>query len=801
MNKIVAILFFIFICSTIHAQNKIVGKVQDTKQYPIINAFILVYQTSAQPPMLQLQTDTAGKFQLEAPLLNTWYIKIAAYGYKDTTIVFNEQLSKSTKPLLVTLADGAKTLQGITVNGNKPLITQKIDRLVFNVENSISAAGSDAWETLKKTPGVTVGNGSIALIGKSSVQVMINDKLVQLSGEDLMNYLRSFSADEIAQIEIITTPPAKYDAAGNSGIINIKMKKRHQQGVQGSVRTAYEQQSYARFSGGGNINYGYDRWNIYGNVNYAKGSRSADENISSDYPGLARKESSTRRDYSNSLLYTAGMDYELSKRAVIGIQYTGGQTKPDIRENNMVLFYRGNDHIGLDSTSATSAYSHRLAHLNTINLNYEWKIDSSGRKLNADVNYFGIGTSKERNAITNNFFDNQQPTGFYEQPRTNADLKIDIFSSRLDLDWPTKWANLTFGGKVTTAKNESENIQAYKIADAYVEDKDKSNQFVYKEQVQALYASGEKEFGKISLQAGLRGEFTQTNATSIKLAQQNKNNYFNLFPTAYAQYSFNEANQVNINYSRRIDRPGYTQLDPFRWYTTPKSYSEGNPFLQPSYSSNVELNYMLHSKYTFGAYYQHVSNISAQAAYFDTVSQVRYFKIDNIGESRNVGVMVSASLKLTKWWESTNQIHGYYSTFITSYYGGESIQYDNLSFYAETNNSFILNKHRTLLAEVRYTYQYRQQVDFSVSQPTQNLSAGIKLQLLKNRLLLALNGNDILATNKVRSVNKFLPISINNYYDDRNVRLSVTYRWKSKTAKEQRQRSTGIEEEKKRTNQ
>jgi hypothetical protein len=771
------------------------GKVTDSKgtviDYAIVELHALVDSSIIKTEV----SDSNGKYNIILPSMIHSYLKVTALGFaSQTKVIYDTTLTQ----LDFVLNEASHEIGEVTISVQKPLIERKIDRTIFNVSQSISAIGSDGLDAIKKAPGVNVSNGDISLIGKSTVNILINDKLIQLSGDDLVNYLRSLSTDNISRIEVITTPPAQYDAAGNSGLINIVLKKNKSDGINGLLRVGYQQATLGTLTTGGNINYHHNKVSANVGMSYNYGAILPKENSTTYFPSQTFESTDKRKDTRNSLQATLGLDYELHKGGVIGFQYIGAYARPNISEQNNVVVRQSNN---LDSILYTNAYSKRLFHSNNINLNYAWDIDSIGRKLTVNLNQMWYGNNQDRRFISKNFYGYEiNPTGYESDNKTLGNQSIKITTAQVDITHPTRLLLLSYGGKISFINNNSANTFFHLQHNEYQKDASLFNQFSYTENIQALYVSASKEIDRWSFQAGLRGEFTQTKGQSIRNNQTNTNSYFELFPTLYTQYAFDKDNAVNFNYSKRIDRPGYSSLDPFRWYITPYSYAEGNPFLQPSFNHNFELSYTCKQHYTFTAYYQRTVQTFSQASYLDTIRNIQYVKVDNLGNINSFGLTSGTTLNLIHWWEARVELSGYYNHFKSQYYNGIIKEYGRPSFTIQNNNSFTLNSEKTILGELGFNYFQGYQSEYYEVKASANVSAALKVLLLKKQLTISIGINDILATGKYQAKNLYNLTTQDNYYDSRNLRLMLNYKLGNKKLKEVRKRETGIETEAGRTN-
>lgn len=774
----------------VSAQQFLKGKVTDSRQESIPGALIEI-QAADSTFLVADYADSTGNFLLVLPGDKAFFAKVSMIGYTP----FGERVSpagKDTLSLHVRLEPAGKMLEGVTIQSRKAVIERKADRTVFHVDNSISAIGSDAYDILKKTPGVQVSNGNVSITGKSTVSIMLNDRLVQVSGAELESMLRSMPAGNISRIEVITAPPAKYDAEGNSGIINMVTKKSVQNGFNGNVTLSYEQRTKGSQNLQSAFNYQQGKLNIYGNINVNRFRFISRQQTNTEYPEQKQEQI---LDQDNRPFYTwsqVGADYTVGPRSVIGFLYTLGtmDTKRDEDIRTGVLRVPSGF---TDSTMATNAFATDKGRRNVFNLNYDWRIDSLGKKLSVNTDYFTRQGNKTRNFTTGNFYTDGTGTGTRSDNHTSGQQNTDIMTTRADLEWPTGFALLSAGAKASWIHNYSNNAFSTLSGTGYVTDAGKTNSFDYRENTQAVYISARQTWGKWNTQLGLRGEYTQTHGRSITLNQDNTRDYFKLFPSAYLQYKANKNHSWNINYTRRINRPSFWNMNPFRVYSTATAYEEGNPFLQPSFSNNIEAGYAFQSLLAFTAFVQKVDAYATRVSIMDTASNAFHFSQANAGNELQYGLTGSLSISPVSWWENTTQLSAIYNRFYSSYYD-QQVRYGKPSFAIETGNTFTLNASQTLLAELNFEYSGRKQEDFDIQHSYCNLSAAIKVLCLHRKLTFALNMQDILKTDIWRLSNQYNGTFQNAYPDNRCLRLSLTWKFGNQSIKEKRARTQNTDE-------
>ena len=526
-------------------------------------------------------------------------------------------------------------LKGVTIIAKKKLFERKIDRLVFNVENNISATGLDAYELLKITPNLRVNNDVITIPGKNKLAIMINDRLVQLSNEELINYLKTISSNDIKKIEVITTPPSKYDAEGNSGLINIVLKKITTDNWKSTLRSSFGVATYTSYNNGVNFSFKKNKILLQSDINYNNGSWL--KTNTNTYSYIDRKwidNSETKENY-NNLSSRLNFEYNLSKKITTGVQYFLNKSNLNVYDNSISLVNYFNN-INQNFNISTEGETKPKNISQSINLYSVYQIDSLGKKISFDIDYFNFNNELKRNFYTNQI---QLSSNSLYSAINSGDQDVNNFSIRADTELPLKFANLSFGGKISWIKTNN-NVKLFNTTTGIpVFEPNQSDEFEYNENIQALYFSINKKIKKWETQLGIRFENTTTEGNSISLNQVNTNNYSKFFPTAYISFTPNDNYSFSLNYSKRLSRPPYGRLNPFKWYNSAFSFKQGNPFLQPSFTDNVEFNFNYKNNWNSTLYYS-----STKAGYeyitilnnntnFQETKPFNYYNTNSIGFS------------------------------------------------------------------------------------------------------------------------------------------------------------------------
>ncbi len=735
-------------------------------------------------------SDENGAFSIKTKKENV-YLEISFVGFI-TKKIYPTQATIGT----IVLEEDGQQLQEVVVTARKKLIQQKVDRLIFNVENTVAGTGGTAVDALKATPSVNVETDKLAIVGKGTVRVMVNDRIVQLSGSELNAYLSTIASDDIKNIEVITTPPSKYDAEGNSGLINIVLKKSKENSWNNQIRTSYTQATYPLFNFGNTFNYNKDKLSLIASFNRTIGHTAQFNEFDIIYPSASTATNLDMKNKEDLISGRLGLDYNVTNNATIGILYSGSFEDKGIADDGVT---RMNDGNGTYTVNEGNAETTRKNH--SINAHYVQKLDTLGRKLSIDVDYFNFNNSSNRNFSSEQFITNQS----YFEAENSTNQKIKNYSGKIDMVHPNKWANFSYGIKTTITKTDSDVAFYNTTTGTPIFDPTQSNEFMYSENINAVYADMSKPLGeKWQTKIGLRFENTRTKGVSKTNNQTDINSYNKLFPSVFIGYTPSSVNMFNLSYSRRIQRPSFERLNPFRFYINSISYQEGNPFLRPQISDNLELKHIYKGKLISKAFVSYVDNgyfniIKAE----DGAQQRIVVTFDNFYTAYNYGVTETFIYNPTKWWNTTTQAT--LSKMDTQYKDGfnldaELVSQWNFQFY--NRNTFHLNEAKTVQAETTLIYASPQKLMyFSVSEMV-SLDLGLKFSLLDKKLNCTLALNDILKR-KATSVNtktNGIDQTYYNYFDTRSVKFSLNYSFGNKKIKV-KQRNSGNEAEQNRAKQ
>jgi len=793
MKKLTLLLIFCFPLITLAQLRK--GLVTDKTGEPIDGATIGLRRGDS---TLAIQTSKNGLFSFPQLFKGSYMLKVNAVGYKNTVQALNLPMDS----VVIVMISEDRTLEQVTVSASKPLIVRKIDRVIFNVENSIVASGATVWDALGKAPGVQTRFDGGVTANNKGVVIYMDDKPIRLSGEDLAAYLRSLPSDNIAKIEIIANPTARYDAQGGA-VINIISKKPKGDGFNVVLSSGYTQSTYSSYNPSTVFNYRKDKLNVYGSYGYSrrKKDHTESEYIIFDSPGnyadWKNDKSGIRSGNANS--YKIGADYNLTDKQVIGI-LVNGYNGVNSRPNNTLTTIVNNHSAVPDSILHTQNVSNGKAYQYSFNVNYKIKLDTNGRNINVDLDYVPYQNKNSQQVDTYGTLGNGNLLPDNYHIFTPSDQNIDIYSGKLDYS-DKFWKKWTFESGVKYSSIRTRNSFDFYNNPATGPElvPNRSDRFEYAENISAVYASISGDAGKWSFEGGLRGEYTRTKGKSLVLNTNNQNHYFKLFPTLFVAYKMNKDNEIKLVYNSRINRPEYWRLNPFKSYTSPYTYLEGNPALQPAFIYNGELGYTYKQQYNISFYLRRVVNYFSNISVQDNTSKLFYDTQRNLDLSQEMGFSASFPIKAATWWEINNYAQGSYRQEKSGYLQAR-YDYHVWGIYLSTNHAFTLNKTQGLKAEISAWYSSPTIQGIYKLAQLYDVSAGVSKSLFKGKGTLRLAVNDMFYGNAYR-IDVDYENQHNGFYeknDTRSATLSFSYR-SGGNPTAARKRTSASEEEKKRT--
>lgn len=777
------------------------GTVLDEQRKPIDYATVGLFKASDSSLVKTAMTTPEGKFNFPNVTAGSYYIKINMMGYqiyKGKSFLVGESIM--TLPEILLKSD-SKTLNTVSVTTVKPLLERKADKMVMNVENSSVAVGSSALEVLQRAPGVTVDqNDRISMQGKQGVLIMLDGKQTYMSQADVANLLRNMQSSEIETIELITNPSSKYDASGNSGIINIKTKRSKNGGVNGSFVAGTAYGKNLRGNTGLNLNYRNKGVNVFGSYNFNKGSRSNLINIdrvanatSTDPQTFFSQKGGDDRDFENNN-FKVGADFFLNKNNTIGVLATGYLNSGVEKANNHTNI--GKSFSQVDSTLTTTNRQGSSYKNFSYNLNYKSVLDTTGQELSADVDYSRYNGKDFADLVNELRFPNGLPVKPIGRLRNNSPSKIDIKAVKVDYTFPiNKTTKFEAGLKSSWVETDNDLRAEEWRTNAWQNDTRRSNRFVYDENVNAVYSNFNKQFKNTSVQLGLRMEQTNSKGNLVTTNNVVERSYWDFFPTVYVQQTLSKNHQVGVSYGRRIDRPSYDALNPFIYFLDEYTYNQGNPFLKPQYTDNFEANYTFMQKYFLNVGYSITNDAITEVILPNEERKALFQTNENLQTQKVISANLTVPVKIRKWWTMSNNLNVFHMAFETPNLNGQALKTGQTSYQFRMQNNFIIMD--GLTAELNGNYESPLTYGTLDLEERAYIDFGISKSILKKKGSLKFAVSDVFDTNRTRLKSAYPGLNYNLYQKNETqlFRLNFTYRFGKNEIKPARKRSTGTEAE------
>lgn len=790
------------------SQHTIKGNINNAsgKTIDLTNTTVSLLHFTDSSKVKSVKTDDKGYYEfLNVPsgkyLLETSGVNLK-HSFSDAVII------SDTTPFTlrnITVMQESKTLQQVKVTGKKPFIENKIDKVVVNVDALISNAGNTAMDVLEKSPGVSVDkDGNISLKGKDGVMVMIDGKPSYLSGQDLANFLRNTPASSIEQIEVMTNPSAKYEAAGNSGILNIKTKKNKLKGFNGNFSSTYTQGIYWKGNSSLNLNYRNKKFNLFGNYGYSKWNSFDRLNLTRNFTNLDTKLLETRFEQSTFIKRVSdnhnakvGLDYYLSKKTTFGAVFSGYLNPNNQAGNNYT--YLKNAEGSIDSILFARNHNSNNAKNLGVNINFRQLLDTAGQEITSDLDYL-VYRQNAKQMFTNNYL-NADMTKRKDATLLRGSLPsdIDIYSAKVDYVKPlSKDFKLEAGAKFSYVTTDNDARYDKNAQGNWETDLGKTNHFIYKESISAGYVNLNKQIKKLGVQAGLRVENTTANGDQLgNISRRDssfKRQYTNLFPTIYFNYELNKKNNLSLNYGRRIDRPDYDDLNPFFYFLDEYTFEAGNTLLKPQFTNSIELAHTYKGFLTTTLNYSQTDDVILEVLKQINSERKTFVTKDNVASRKNMGIAVSVNGQLAKWWNFnvyTNVNHNKFSGKLN----GSDLNVSGTTFMGNMNNQFKINK--TWSAELSGFYRSAGYEGQLIMNPMWQLSSGIQKQILKTKGSLKFSVNDIFNSRQFIGRVKYddIDVLINARRDSRRASLTFSYRFGKPIKTQERRKIGGADEE------
>jgi iron complex outermembrane recepter protein len=794
---------FLAISMQVTAQSKISGVVTDNKNKALQAITISLLNAKDSSLVKADVSDAAGKYEIITTKTGEFLLSFTGIGYeKKYSSTYTLTDGQTTTATAEVLTQTSTSMQGVTVVSKKPMIEVKADKTVFNVEQSINAQGSDALELLRKSPGVQVDNNeNISMKGKTGVRVYVDGKMMQLDTKDLAAYLKSINSNDIEAIEMISNPSAKYDASGNAGIVNIRLKKNKKFGTNGSTNLGFVQGFTPKGNGSINLNYRDKKVNVFGNVGGNIGINRNSLDLYRIQNDSLYDQNSLMKNDDKSVNIKAGADFFLNKKNTIGVLATTNFAKNNSNNGGSTNIYYNPTNTFVKKLDATNTIPGKRTNAN-FNLNYRYA-DTSGREINFDADY-GFFRGSGRSLQPNVYRDKNGLELNRIINRNYTPTDIDIFTAKIDAEQRLGKGKLGYGVKTAfvTTKNTFD-FFTDNFAGIPIKQLSRSNSFTYKENVNAAYANYNRQLNeKWSLQTGLRLEQTTsdgnlTRADGLVQADNRvKRSYIDLFPSAALTWNINQKHSLNLTYSRRIDRPTYQDLNPFENKLDELTFEKGNAFLRPQYTDNVEMTHTFMGFINTTVGYSYVKDFATQAT--DTASNTTFVQQKNLAQQQIVSFNIGAPTPIKKWWNGYVNFW-FNKQFYEGFIGNNKVKEQIPSYGAYVEQSFNLGKEYS--AEVSGWFNGPSVWGGTWKTNAQGaVDMGLQKQFLNKAATVKIAATDVFFTAPWRATSNFggLYIRGGGYWESQTFRVTFSYRFGSAQIKSARERRAGSEAEAKR---
>lgn len=802
LKHLFALSLFTFLAVSASAQSKgeITGSLTAEDGEPVSFATVMLMNSKDSTMTKANSSDLDGSYTLLGAPTGEYYVEVTYIGYGITrSDVFSYTAGTSYTVPAMQLRAASEQLDEVVVKSARPLIEVHPDKTIFNVDGSINATGNTALELLRKSPGVVVDNNdNIILAGKNGVQVYIDDKPSPLSTEDLANFLKTMQSSEIDNIEIITNPSAKFDAEGNAGIINIRLKKDKSLGTNGSVDVGYRYGRTPKYSANANLNHRNKDLNLFGSYGFFHGDFENEMNFYREQQGSFYQQENDMLHGNQSHNFRLGSDFFVSDKSTLGFLFSGNINDNEGQAETVTLIGPINGELEsiLDATSRRQGERNNL----NFNINYLFRGDND-LTWNLDLDY-GRFRNETESVNPNRYYDPTHTTVTSVRDfSTQAPTDINIYTAKADHE--RNWLGGKFGIGVKVSLVETDNtFNFFDIPDGDpILNLDRSNNFVFEENINAGYFSFNRKLKeKWNMSLGLRVENTNSTGTLMAFGPVDneivERHYTDFFPSAGLTYQLNQKNSFRLNYSRRIDRPSYQDLNPFEFKLDELSFMQGNAFLKPQYSNSISLTHTYNYRLNTSLSYTRTNDVFTRITKaHDEIDSTSILTFENLAKQTNLALTVSMPFEVSKWWSVYGNITAY-RLHNEANLNGDIIDLNAnvLSFYAQ--NTFLLPKGFKFELSGWYNSPSIWEGNWT-NESMYSVDIGLQKKLLNDRANLKISFSDLLNTQGWNGESRFgaLYIRGGGNWESQQLRVNFSYLFGNTQVKSARKRDTGLEDE------
>jgi hypothetical protein len=741
------------------AQGSVKGRTVDDKNNLGIGFVTVSLLSSKDSTTITWQiADSAGVFLLPGVRSGRYLLLFSASGFQK---LYRELVLQDTAGNVLPLGDiplsaDAKQLDEVVVSAAKPAFQRLGDRLVLNISgNRLFKASANVLDILKRTPGLEVtGEGALQLSGRITPAIFIDGKPALMSPEELQNYLTTLSPDMIASIEIITNPSSRYDAE-YKGIIDIRLKRDMTLGWKGNITTSIQQNAYTQADNTFLLTYKTRKFTYTTRLGYTKGTTIRRYHALQHLANTNIMTTNTKTlTGNNNFNYQLSVDYSV---------------KEDQHIEMSLRSYRMGRELGSDNTLLTTDSSAKNLVSNThtdnnsgpVQDNYAASLDYTGRVGKARLQI--TGSLVQINNRQNDDIQTRDAISTHLSDYWKTALKNTILIRTAQADLSGNAGNGKWGAGARLAFTTTKNDLRYDTLNSaaiFVPDSGRSNNFHYSEYITAGYFSYEGKVNKFDYAVSMRVEHTQTTANAITLNQVTQRNYLRWLPSLSVNYTMSESKQLRLSYTRRMTRPNFAQLNPFRFYSSPLNYWMGNPYLQPSTTNVLSISY---SRKAFNISFNIGRESDPMTRYpeYDSTTNILEYLGRNLPYNDFAGIETSFPFSINKWWKMSHTIGGYYTKEQTPYHG---IIYSIPVKHYTISGSQVFSLPKGFTFDAYYYYRSIGGNGLYIYRPVYNIDLGLQKAWLKGKLNSRLNFYDVFNTYKIRYIFREKSI-INNQFE------------------------------------
>lgn len=783
----------------------IIGYLQDEKQRSIQFANVILFSAADSSFVKAGITSEKGFYQLDNIPKGSYFLESSSLGYANLKLDNIELMADQKLDLGInTLKRLTQELEEVVLTISKPIIVVKPDRTIFNIEGTINSVGFDVISLLRKAPGVTVDNtNNISILGRTGVLVYIDGKRLPLTGDDLDNYLQSISSEQIDRIDIITNPSVRYEAEGNAGVIDIRLKKNKNFGIHGNLKTTYSQGRYASYTIGASGNYRNKKLNFFTTIGSTE-NNGFSESIFDNYQNdLRLLETNNFKTNSKGYNLRLGTDFFISSKHTLGILMDANKGRSQQKLPSNIKISNQNTPRQIDSLLVVNGTTNTKSQRQTYNLNYLFD-NGNGQRLNIDLDY-GKYLNESDRFQPNRYFDGEGELLLEEINRIDAPIDIDIYTFKLDFEHQLWSGVLDVGSKISNIITDNEYLFFDETNNVFQKNNNRSRLFSYNENVFANYLNYSKQiFNTWNISLGLRVEKTNANgdleAFVAELDEPTINlTFLNWFPSVGLIWQPNENNNYSFSYGRRINRPNYFLLNPFTDQITQLSFEKGNPLLRPEIINNFEIGYSYSSNYNFKIYYSRTKDkITRLVGPDENDPRATFSTFANLGSQTVFGSITNISLSINNWFKS-------YFNFSTSYINnkadfGNNALIDVHVFSYKIYSQSTINLPKELNVEISGYYNGPNIFGavFEI-EPNWSMDIGLQRNFFSNKLNVRCIITDIFYKSGFKGVATFDGLTYfgSGLRDSRRLSINLSYNFGNQNIKS-RNRNQGLNSEQKR---